>query len=123
MNSSLTIGIYRRTGKRASVLFRRGKVLHRITTVEFAPAVVGAFREYADMLKRNETGADFVFEILCPRKRHRVVEIGLSGQKAHLCVYKMVGEELKLCFRWSGSREVLREAVMQFTLMAFMSKY
>jgi hypothetical protein len=123
MNSSLMICIYRRPGKQASVVFRKSKVLYRITTVEYAPAVVSVFRSYEDALKKNEADPDFVFEILCPKKRHRIVEIGLSGQKAHLCVFEMVGEELKLCFKWTGSREVLREGLGHFTLMAFLNKY
>ena len=121
--SSLIISIYRRPGKKASVVFRRNKVLYRITTVEDAPAVVKAFRSYEIDLKNKEAEPDFVFEIICPRKRHRVVEIGLRGEKAHLCVYEMAGEELKLCFKWDGSRKVLFQAVWQFTLMAFISKY
>jgi hypothetical protein len=117
------ICIYRRDGKRASVVFRKNKVLYRITTVEHAPAVVSVFRGYEDDVRRNVADPDFVFEILCPRKRNRVVEIGLTGQKANLCVYEAAGEELKLCFKWSGGTEELRQAVGHFTLMAFISKY
>jgi hypothetical protein len=121
--SALIISIYRRADKRASVVFRKNKVLYRITTAEYAQAVVRVFRGYEDDLKRNVADPDFVFEILCPRKRNRVVEIGLAGQKAHLYVYEAAGEELKPCFKWSGSRESLRQTVAQFTLMAFMNRY
>jgi hypothetical protein len=98
-------------------------VLYRITTIEHAPAVVKVFNGYLIDLKKNETEPMFVFEVLCPGNRHRVVEIGLTGEKAHLYVFEMIGEELPVCFKWEGSKEGLWQAVSEFTVMAFISKY
>ncbi|WP_285057956.1 hypothetical protein [Pedobacter ginsengisoli] len=124
MNSSLTISIYRRAGRQASLVFRRGnKVLYRITTVEHAQAVVRVFGGYEADLKKNEAEPEFVFEILCPRKRNRAVEIGLDGGRAHLYVYELVSGELSPCFRWNGSRDELFEALGQLSLMAFINRY
>lgn len=123
MDVSFAMSIYRRPGNRASLVFRRGKLLYRITTVENAAFVVNELRGYESDLVKGLAERNFVFEVLCPKNRHRVVEVGLNGQKAVLCVYEMEGELLALRFKWEGNKVVLAEVLRQFRVMAFVSRY
>jgi len=98
-------------------------MIYRITTITDAPVLVDALRAYEGYLVKNLADPKFVFELLCPRNRHRVLEIGLLKGNASCCVFEKAGHVMDLCFKWRGSEMDLVNAMRQFTVMAFMSRY
>ncbi|MES2458569.1 MAG: hypothetical protein V4594_23650 [Bacteroidota bacterium] len=124
MNNLLTIGIYRRSGRQASLVFRKGnQMIYRITAITDAPVLVNALRVYEHNLYKNLADPKFVVEVLCPRNRQRVLEISLLKGMASCCVFEKAGSAMDLCFKWRGSEMDLVNSMRQFTVMAFMSRY
>src|SRR5689334_4339634 len=118
MDNLLMIGIYRRPGCRASVVFRKGnEIIYRITTIMDAPGLVSALRLYGSDLQKDQAEPKFVFEILCAKNRHRVLEIGLFKGIATFFVFEKIKGVVDLCFKWCGSIKELADSIGNFTVM------
>jgi len=119
MNNVLTIGVYPKGGKRASVVFRKNRnILYRITTLERADLFVCDMYHYTVDLSKKREEPEFLVELHSTRKRCHALEIALADDRnAELRVYEMIDGCAKLCFKWKGLRDELSACLQDFGIM------
>ena len=116
MSKFLQISIYRRPGDRASVVFRKYGLLYRITTIERARFFTQQLDSYESDLKKGRADSQFIMQISSPRKRNRVLEIGLKGDVVMLNVYEALNGFMKPQFTWTGAKDSLFETLKDFSV-------
>lgn len=82
----LSIGIYNRPGGTSRLIFKKGNVIYRIPVIESRTEVLSKFLDYKNYLKNNVLNHHYLLVILCPKKKIRVLEIGIKRKKAMLYV-------------------------------------
>jgi hypothetical protein len=105
MKNFIAISVYRKKGNRVSLVFRKNKVLYRITSVENGKGIINELNLYGADLVKGAANRQFILKIDSPRNRCRVLEIGLEGELAKLYVYEALERDMKLRFMWLGSKD------------------
>jgi len=104
---SLRISVYKKRQNRASIVFRKNNILHRLTTIDRADKVLWELNNCRNDLRRAA-----VIQLSNPAKRTWVLEMGLRNEEeAVLNVWEMAQSEMKLRFKWQGDAEVLHNAL------------
>ena len=109
MKNFIVISVYRKKGNKVSLVFRKNKVLYRITSVENGKGIVNELNLYGADLVKGNANPQFILKIDSPRNRSRVLEIGLDGELAKLYVYEALEGDMKLRFTWTGSKDDIIE--------------
>lgn len=107
MSNVLTISIYKRGSDKASLVFRRDRVLYRITTVEPVKFIAGHLNTYLTDLKNGVAERELVLELKSPRNRRHVLEMATADDLVTVCVFDLSRGEEGLCFKWSGTTDGL----------------
>ena len=109
MKNFIAISVYRKKGNKVSLVFRKNKVLYRITSVENGKGIVNELNLYGADLVKGNANPQFILKIDSPRNRCRVLEIGLDGELAKLYVYEALEGDMKLRFKWVGLKNDIIE--------------
>ena len=115
MSKNLQFSFYPRSGDRASVVFRKYGQLYRITIIERAALFVQQLDNYQYNLTKGKADNQFIMQIDSPRKRNRVLEIGLKDDDVTLVVYEAMNGFMKPQFKWNGAKDSLNSALKQFS--------
>lgn len=110
MCNVLTLSVYRKKGNKAALVFRRNRMLYRITTIENARHIIKELNVYGSELLKQQATPKYILKMLCPGNRIRVLEIGLQSKNAYLNVWDLNGPLTKCCFKWEGAVEQLTDA-------------
>nr|WP_068892542.1 hypothetical protein [Pedobacter panaciterrae] len=119
MKNFIAISVYRKKGNRVSLVFRKNKVLYRITSVENGKGIINELNLYGADLVKGNANPQFILKIDIPGNRCRVLEIGLEGELAKLYVYEALERDMKLRFTWIGTKDDIVKGFRDLPTVSF----
>lgn len=119
MEKSLQINIYGRSGRLASVVFKRNDIPFRITTVLEPFTIISELYRYKKDLKEGSTPDAFYTEIIGPRNKRWMLEILHANGVYSMQVFALQkgiddSSHISMKFSWKGDKSELLIALNTF---------